>query len=242
MTSCTSSRQVTSERYCGWASIAVRVAGAAEVVDRLEQRRDPDRAGRPVLRRRVEEPDLLEQDGDLEDVTHRLAHADDVVRNGVAAEPAHRVRGGGEDVELLAGQLGQFGVRPDQRTAQPQFPGQQFDPLLLGHRRVVVAHAGPGQQFGEDLLVHRGVLPKVQPAQVEAEDVDRLAQPQQPVVGQFGRAVAASDSSTTSRSARSSRGEAYGSRSACGGGPATAPRMPWAVAHSRAEIPFRARR
>src|SRR3712207_8731780 len=61
------------------------------------------------------------------------------------------------------------------------------DPRRLVEGRVVLADPRPGEQLGEHLLVHRGVLPHVQPAQVEAEDRDGLPQPGEPVVGERDR-------------------------------------------------------
>ena len=107
------------------------------------------------------------------------------------AQQRHLLGGGEQHVELAAGGLGELGVGPDQRTAHGQLAGQQLDPGRLVEGGVVLAHPGPGQQLGEHLLVDGGVLPHVQPAQVEAEDLDRLAQPQQPVVGERAGAVAA---------------------------------------------------
>ena len=192
MTSWTSPRAASIERYSGWSRTAVSVVGGGlQVVDRLEQRRDADRAGRPALGAGVEQADLLEQDGDLQDVADRLAHADHVVRDRAGPQQRDLVRRREQDVELAAGVLGQLGVGPDQRPAQGQLAGQQLHPGGLVQRRVVVAHAGPRQQLPHDLLVDGGVLPHVQPAEVEAEDLHRLAQPEQPVVGQRPRAVAA---------------------------------------------------
>ena len=95
MTSCTSPRPASSARYSGWSSTAASVVPARlEVVDRLEQRRDADRAGRSALGAGVEQADLLEQDGDLEHVADRLAHADHVVRDRRGPSSAHLLRGG----------------------------------------------------------------------------------------------------------------------------------------------------
>ena len=82
-------------------------------------------------------------------------------------------------------------VGTDERTAQRQLTGQQLHPGGLVEGGVVVADAGPRQQLPHHLLVDGGVLPHVQPAQVEAEHLHRLAQPEQPVVGQRPGAVAA---------------------------------------------------
>ena len=111
-----------------------------------------------------------------------------MVRGPSSAHPLGRRD---QHVELAARGLRQLGVGPHERTAHRQLAGEELHPGRLVERRVVVAHPGPGQQLGHDLLVHRRVLPQVQPAQMEAEDLDGLAQPAQPVVGQRAGAVAA---------------------------------------------------
>ena len=140
--------------------------------------------------------------------------------------------------------LGQLGVGPDQRPAQRQLTGQQLHPGRLVEGGVVVAHAGPRQQLPHDLLVDGGVLPHVQPAEVEAEDLHRLAQAQQPVVGQRPRAVAAQrgvdDVEVGAQLVRATR---TGGSSAWRSGPGTGrPSTVAAVAASRAAIPLSARR
>ena len=52
-------------------------------------------------------------------------------------------------------------------------------------------YAGPRQKFGHHLLMGLGVLPHVQPAQVESENLNPVAQPGQPIVGQQPAAVRA---------------------------------------------------
>ena len=96
-----------------------------EVVDGLEQRHDADRRV-GMFRRRVQQPGLLEQHRRLEHVRHRLAHRDDVVRHGRTAEDVHRPRGRGDDVEFLARQLRQFGVRG--RSAAGGWPARRPAP------------------------------------------------------------------------------------------------------------------
>ena len=163
---------------------------ALQIVDGLEQRHDTDRhiwmfAGK------VQQPSLFEQQRRLQQVRDRLAHRDDVGGHRFGAEGFHRVGGGGDDVEFLTGQRGQFGVVADQRPAGGQLGHQQCDPLLLVQRRIVGMHPGPGPRFGHHLLVGFGVLPHVQPAQVKTEGVQRIPQPGQPVVGQQCAAVRA---------------------------------------------------
>jgi hypothetical protein len=87
-----------------------RRAGRLQVLDRLEQRRDAHAAPRPAVGVQPEQADLLEQDGDLEDVADRFAHADHVVRDGLGAEQLHLRGRGHQQVELAAGQVGQLGV------------------------------------------------------------------------------------------------------------------------------------
>ena len=181
-------------RYSGWSSTAVerrrRRACRSSIVSNSGEM--PTGQVGPPVGARVEQADLLEQDGDLEHVADRLAHADHVVRDGRAGRAAATCSAAAtQHVELAAGGLGELGVRAHQRTAHRQLAGQQLDPRRLVERGVVVAHPGPGQQLADDLLVDGGVLPHVEPAQVEAEHLDGLAQPQQPVVGQRAGAVAA---------------------------------------------------
>ena len=140
-----------------------------QVVDGLEQRHDTDWRVR-LASGGVQQAGLLEQDGRLEHVRHRLAHRDDVVGHRVRSEHPDRTRRRGHDVELLAGELGEFGSIPDQRPAGGQLGDQQLDPLGLGQRPVVGMHTGPRQQLGDHLLVHVGVLPQVQSGQVKTED------------------------------------------------------------------------
>jgi hypothetical protein len=139
----------------------------------------------------VQQPDLLQQDGDLEHVTHRFAHAD----HGVGDRPRPQQRDPlgrcHQHVELATGVLRQLGVGPDQRPPHAQLPQQHLDPLRLVEGGVVLARPGPRQQLAHDLLVDARVLPQVQSAEVEPEDLDGLAQPQQPVVGERTRPVAA---------------------------------------------------
>ena len=45
-------------------------------------------------------------------------------------------------------------------------------------------HTGPRQQFGDHLFMGLGVLPHIQAAQVEAEGVQRISQPGQPILRQ----------------------------------------------------------
>ena len=71
-----------------------------EVVDRLEQRHDVD--GEPSV---AKQPDFLEQHADFEQVGHRLALGDDVVRDRSSAEVAMHVRSGIEDRELVSREL-----------------------------------------------------------------------------------------------------------------------------------------
>ena len=100
-------------------------------------------------------------------------------------------RGGGHDVQLLAGQLRQLGVTLDQRSAGSQFGGQQLDTFRLGQRPVIGMHARPGQQLGDDLLVHIGVLPQIETGQMKPKDVHGFPQPGQPVVSEHPAAVGA---------------------------------------------------
>ncbi len=71
------------------------VAAAREVVDGLEQRDDVD-----GQRRAAQQPDLLQQHGDLEQVGGRLAFGDHVVRQRGRAVARVDVGGGAQDREL----------------------------------------------------------------------------------------------------------------------------------------------
>src|SRR3712207_8796533 len=71
--------------------------------------------------------------------------------------------------------------RPPRSTL---FPYTTLFRSVLVEGGVVVAHSGPREQLRDHLLVDGGVLPHVQAAQVEAEDLDGLAEALQPVVGE----------------------------------------------------------
>ena len=177
---------------------------ALKVVDRLEQRHDADgregfgsRTGGDIMGGSRHSPDqveqsrLLEQNRRFEHVGHRLAHRDDVVGHRLRPEHVNGPRGRGHDVELLAGQLRQFGVILGERPAGGQFGDQQLNAFRLGQRPVVGMHARPGQQFGDDLLVHVGVLPQIEAGQMKPKDVHGFPQPGQPVSGEHPAAVGA---------------------------------------------------
>ena len=192
MTSWLSPRAATIARYSGRSSTASQNRRAAlQVVDRLEQRHDADRAVRVWLARSIQQPGLLQQDRGLEHVRHRLAHRDDVVghRRGPKTWTA-RAAAATMSSSLRARSDSSASVA-DQRPPGGQFGRQQLDPLRLGQRRVVGVHPGPRQQLGDDLLVHIGVLPHVQAGQMKTEDAHGFPQPRQPVVGQHRAAVGA---------------------------------------------------
>ena len=163
---------------------------APEVVDRLEQRHDTHRRVWCAIRN-IKQARLFQQQRCLQHVRHRLAHRDDVRRYRGTAEHTYRAGRRRDDVQFLAGQFRQFGIGTDQRPAGRQFGRQQRHPLRFLQRRVVRVHARPREQLGDHLLMHLGVLPHVQPAQVEAESGHRLTQSGQAVVGEQRAAVRA---------------------------------------------------
>ncbi len=161
-----------------------------QVVDGLEQRRNPDRTV-GLVSRSVQQPDLFHQNGRLEHVRHRPAHRDDVVGNGCGTVSLDREGGGTDDVEFFARQFGQLRPRAHQRAAGAELSDQQLDAFVFGQRGVIGMHPRPCQQFGDHLLVHVGVLPKIQRGQMETKYVHAFSQQRQPVVGQHRAAVRA---------------------------------------------------
>ena len=159
---------IDGDRQCG---LQDRRA-VLQVVDRLEERHDAHR-GVGLIPGQVKQTGLLQQQRRLEQVRHRLAHRNDVSGNRLGTYRAHRVGGGGDDIEFLAGQIRQVGVVADQWPPGGQLRYQHLHPLRFGQRRIVRMHPGPGQQFGDHLLVHLGILPHVQAAQVEPEGLQR---------------------------------------------------------------------
>ena len=110
------------------------VVASVQVVDRLEQRHDVDRARRRLGR--PDEADLTEQHGHLEHVTRRVGARDDVVGDGAGAVPLDRRRRRRKHVQLRGGELAVRGERAAQGSWRAQLGAQHLD--AVGARR------GPG--------------------------------------------------------------------------------------------------
>ena len=148
--------------------VAHDTRAACEIVDRLEQRHDVD--GERIA---AQQPDLLQQHRDFEQVGNRLALRDHVVRQRRRRRSAggcpRRRRGSRArnarapsttDAESAAG----AGLRARVRAARCA--------RLPASDSVVVAGTGVGQQLGDDRLVHVGVLAQVEHGKMEAEHRD----------------------------------------------------------------------
>ena len=135
------------------------------------------------------EADLLQQHADLEQVGHRLALRDHVVRDRLAPEAPMDVRGCLEDRELRARALAVGRKRGAQQPRRRELAQQQGDAGVLAEREIVDLDAGDAQQLGDRGLVNVGVLPQVERRQVEAERAQREAQRREPVAGERRGAV-----------------------------------------------------
>ena len=155
-----------------------------EVVDGLEQRDDVQR--RSV---RAREPRLLQQHRDLEQVRHRRALGDHVMRQRRRAVVPVDPRGGGEDRELGGGPRRVRDVRRRQQPRAGELAREQRHARLLAERRVARLHAGAGEELADDGLVDVAVLPQVERGQVKAEHVDRAPERREPTVGEQRGAV-----------------------------------------------------
>ena len=189
----------------------------AQVLDRLEQRHD---AGAPS-RTALASPASLSRSATSRTSLTDVALRDDVVGDRAPARAARRLRRPLRRIAQLVVRCARSRSAPG-RGERPRgcasSSHQQRRPAQArrarGSRPSTPAHA---QQVGHHLLVDRGALAEVEPAQVEAEDVDRPAQPGEAVVGQRGRAVAAQrrvDDVEVGRAARP--GVGTGAGSACG--------------------------
>ena len=137
-------------------------------------------SGTMLTRERVaaQQPDLLQQHADLEQVGHRLALRDHVVRQRGGAEAAVDVRRRRARIASSAARA--LRVRRGAASAASRGAGElareQRDALVLRQRRVVGGDAGAREQLGDDRLVHVGVLAQVERREVEAEHLDRALQ------------------------------------------------------------------
>ena len=107
----------------------------------------------------------------------------------VRAELGVRFGGGVEHRELAERLIAVLDEMRCQRPRVAQLVRQQRDPRLLAEREI--GHAGHRgiDQFGDGALMHGGILPHVEPGQMEAEAVHRATQQPQPPARDHPRIV-----------------------------------------------------
>ena len=115
-----------------------------QIVDRLEQRDDADRAV-GLVGGGVEQTAFLQQDARFEQIGDRATHRDDVVGHRGRPVDVDRARGGGDDGEFFAGQFRQLLAVADQRPSGAQLLGEDVDPFVFAQRAIVGMHSGPGE-------------------------------------------------------------------------------------------------
>ncbi len=111
----------------------------AQVVDRLEQRDHVER-GPPVG---ADEPDLLEQQRELQHVRDALGLGDDAGADRVGAVGLADRRGGAEQREFARRLLAIGEKRRDERARRAQFAQQQRDARLFVRARDIRRRASP---------------------------------------------------------------------------------------------------
>ncbi len=149
-------------------------AAAAQVGDDFEKRHDVDVGHR--LGARAQQPDLLQQDRDLQHVAHAIGLGDHVVGKRSGTEAAVYRYGGVEDREFARRAFLVGDEWRAQGACEFDLGEQPVAPLGLGQRRISFAAGTALDEFRDRLLVHPRVLAHVERLEMEPEHLDRTDQ------------------------------------------------------------------